>query len=161
MIKSRPILEMQAKVTDEDVVLTGLMSTLTNILSVRPKNKHEMQIKNSLIKYLLHDCLFLREVKRTNTGGKNTPQPPKCKTATTRQKCLSLIRELCVENEAGIVLVVEYLRDDVFANNVSWFWRTPRKADWQITAENKHERSSTGYVGLKNIGCICYMNSIL
>jgi len=36
MIKSRPILEMQAKTTDEDVVLGGLMSTLTNILAVRP-----------------------------------------------------------------------------------------------------------------------------
>lgn len=25
----------------------------------------------------------------------------------------------------------------------------------------KNEKSSTGFVGLKNIGCICYMNSIM
>lgn len=74
---------------------------------------------------------------------------------------MSLIRELCVDNDVGINLFVEYLRDNVFGDNVSWFWRTPRKADWQITADNKQEKSSTGYVGLKNIGCICYMNSIL
>ena len=72
-----------------------------------------------------------------------------------------MIRELCVNNETGNQMFIEYLRDDVFGNNVSWFWRTPRKSDWQITAENKFEKSSTGYVGLKNIGCICYMNSIV
>lgn len=26
---------------------------------------------------------------------------------------------------------------------------------------DKQEKSATGYVGLKNIGCICYMNSIM
>jgi hypothetical protein len=88
-----------------------------------------MTIKSSLIRYLLHDCLFLKETKRSLTS-KNAPVPPKCKTQTSRQKCLSLIRELCVDNEAGIILFVEYLRDEVFGNNVSWFWRTPRKSDW-------------------------------
>ena len=58
-------------------------------------------------------------------------------------------------------MFVEYLRDDIFANDVNWTWRTPTRSDWTITSENKHEKSSTGYVGLKNIGCICYMNSIL
>lgn len=36
MIKSRPILEFLARSQDEDVVLGGLMSVLTNILAVRP-----------------------------------------------------------------------------------------------------------------------------
>jgi len=46
------------------------------------------------------------------------------------------------------------------SNSVSCYWRTPKRADWQVTADNKVARSITGYVGLKNIGCICYMNSI-
>lgn len=33
-------------------------------------------------------------------------------------------------------------------------------ADWNITA-SADEKSSTGYVGLKNLGCTCYMNSLL
>lgn len=119
-----------------------------------------MPSRNSLIKYLLHDCLFLKDTKRA-LQSKSNAVPPKCKTTASRQKCLSLIKELCVENEAGIALFVCYLRDEVFCNNVSQFWRTPRKADWAINAENKYERASTGYVGLKNIGCICYMNSII
>ena len=31
-------------------------------------------------------------------------------------------------------------------------------SDWQITHFDD-EKSSTGYVGLKNLGCICYMLS--
>ena len=89
-----------------------------------------MQIRNSLIKYLLHDCLFLKEKKGVIQSKDNVAVPPKCKTPTSRQKCLSLIRELCVDNDVGINLFVEYLRDIVFGDNVNWFWRTPRKADW-------------------------------
>jgi hypothetical protein len=36
MIKARPILEVSAKTSDEDIVVAGLMSILTNILAVRP-----------------------------------------------------------------------------------------------------------------------------
>jgi ubiquitin carboxyl-terminal hydrolase 9/24 len=37
-------------------------------------------------------------------------------------------------------------------------WRSKRLEDWGITINDK-SKSSTGYVGLKNLGCICYMNS--
>ena len=49
----------------------------------------------------------------------------------------------------------------IYSSNVSWHWRTPRGIDWAITTVNKQEKSSTGFVGLKNIACICYMNSIM
>lgn len=39
-------------------------------------------------------------------------------------------------------------------------WRTRRYHDWNIQPKI-NEKSSTGYVGLKNLGCICYMNSLL
>ena len=151
---------MQARPQDEDVVLGGLMSTLSHILAARPHVKPQLATRNTLIKYLLHECLFLKDTNRA-LQSKTAPVPPKCKTVTSREKCLSLIKELCVDNENGISMFVSYLRDEVSNNNVSCFWRTPRKSDWGITAENKHERAITGYVGLKNIGCICYMNSII
>ena len=53
------------------------------------------------------------------------------------------------------------MRDTIYSSDVSWFWRTPRNTDWSITTNDKQEKSSTGYVGLKNIGCICYINSIM
>jgi ubiquitin carboxyl-terminal hydrolase 9/24 len=39
-------------------------------------------------------------------------------------------------------------------------WRTKRLNDWLITPK-MNEKSSTGYVGIKNLGCICYMNGFL
>lgn len=39
-------------------------------------------------------------------------------------------------------------------------WRTKRLDDWTISLMDKM-KSSTGYVGLKNLGCICYMNSFM
>jgi ubiquitin carboxyl-terminal hydrolase 9/24 len=92
---------------------------------------------------------------------KDTAIPPKCKNYETRNQCLSLVQELTVDNQEGTYIVIDYLRSNLLSNNVSWFWRTPRRTDWSVTAENKIGRSGTGYVGLKNIGCICYMNSIM
>lgn len=39
-------------------------------------------------------------------------------------------------------------------------WRSRKFDDWGITLNDKL-KSSTGYVGLKNLGCICYMNSFM
>ena len=39
-------------------------------------------------------------------------------------------------------------------------WRSSRKADWNNCATSK-DKSKTGFVGLKNLGCTCYMNSVL
>lgn len=38
-------------------------------------------------------------------------------------------------------------------------WRTNKEHDWNISLMES-EKSSTGYVGIKNLGCICYMNSL-
>jgi uncharacterized UBP type Zn finger protein len=51
--------------------------------------------------------------------------------------------------------VLSYLRE--FNQNPSW--RTHKEFDWNISMMES-EKSSTGYVGLKNLGCICYMNSL-
>lgn len=38
-------------------------------------------------------------------------------------------------------------------------WRTNKESDWNIKLY-EDEKSSTGRVGIKNLGCICYMNSL-
>jgi uncharacterized UBP type Zn finger protein len=37
-------------------------------------------------------------------------------------------------------------------------WRTNKSSDWAITHYDD-EKSNTGYCGIKNLGCICYMIS--
>ena len=38
-------------------------------------------------------------------------------------------------------------------------WRTNRENDWDVKPYEE-EKSTTGHVGIKNLGCICYMNSL-
>jgi ubiquitin carboxyl-terminal hydrolase 9/24 len=63
---------------------------------------------------------------------------------------------LCLDDDQDKLFIASYLRDTV-CNETSW--RTPRKADWSVHVQQQ-ERSLSGFVGLKNLGCICYMNSI-
>jgi ubiquitin carboxyl-terminal hydrolase 9/24 len=71
-----------------------------------------------------------------------------------------LLKELLIENPEGHLILVDFLSKTIYGKDTCLFWRTQRKADWNITSL-KNEKSSTGFVGLKNIGCICYMNSIM
>lgn len=115
------------------MVLTGLFILLQNILQKRPEARRSFEGKTDLITYLLHDCLFKKETKRSLVD-KNTAMPPKCKAPGTRESCLALVKELTIENADGVRLLTDYMRDTIYSNNVSWFWRTPRKQDWQLTS---------------------------
>ena len=68
-------------------------------------------------------------------------------------RLLSVLSRDCLDN---LGLVLDYIRD--FGRRASW--RTNKGSDWAITHLDD-EKSSTGYVGLKNLGCICYMISLI
>jgi ubiquitin C-terminal hydrolase len=40
------------------------------------------------------------------------------------------------------------------------YWKSKKLLDWRISL-SLDEKSQTGYVGLKNLGCTCYMNSLI
>ncbi|CAD8174555.1 unnamed protein product [Paramecium pentaurelia] len=40
------------------------------------------------------------------------------------------------------------------------FWRTSSNTNWNIV-QTQQSKSQTGFVGLRNLGCICYMNSLM
>jgi ubiquitin C-terminal hydrolase len=64
--------------------------------------------------------------------------------------------ETLVGNRDSMLPIFEFL--DAFHKDPTW--RTSRSLDWTISPASM-EKSSTGYVGLKNLGCICYMNSLM
>lgn len=72
-----------------------------------------------------------------------------------------LLKELLIDNREGSILFIKFLNTTIYSNDTCLFWRTHRKPDWNVATLTKNERSITGFVGLKNIGCICYMNSIM
>jgi len=66
-----------------------------------------------------------------------------------------LISVLTRDVPESLDYVFGYIRK--FNTNPSW--RTHKESDWKLSF-TVDEKSSTGYVGLKNLGCICYMNSL-
>lgn len=58
----------------------------------------------------------------------------------------------CLQN---LRVVLDYIKE--FSGRASW--RTNKASDWAITHLDD-EKSSAGYVGVKNLGCICYMISL-
>lgn len=52
--------------------------------------------------------------------------------------------------------IIKFLRD-LLQNS---HWRSNSLTDWNISSQYM-EKSITGFVGLKNLGCTCYMNSLL
>jgi len=84
--------------------------------------------RNKLLKYLIHDCLFHKET-RSAMISKNKALPPKSKNVNTRERCLELLNELCINNIEGIYILIRYLKNYISET----FWRTPRKGDWSIS----------------------------
>ena len=73
---------------------------------------------------------------------------------------MTLVKELLIDNLEGYIILVEFLSKTINSKDTCLFWRTQRKVDWNMNSM-KNEKSSTGFTGLKNIGNICYMNSIM
>lgn len=150
MIYDRPIMEKTAKETDQDQILKGNLLLLTKLLEKYPAKKLEVGTK--LINYLLHDCLF--EIPH-GTKGETRQRAPKCKVEETRKLALLLISCLardCLENLKIMLDYLASLQGDAT-------WRTKKESDWDLKLY-ADEKSSTGRVGIKNLGCICYMNSL-
>lgn len=97
MIKQRPILESGPSLDEQDEVLYGILSLLKATLRKRTDIRASMQDKEVLLHFLLHDCLFHKETNRSLVS-KDTIMPPKCKSKNTRYACLSLVRELTIDN---------------------------------------------------------------
>lgn len=78
------------------------------------------------------------------------------KNSETRKAALNLLLELSSRQEELAFSALKHLLP--FHTEDSW--RKWTNSDWNIICDHK-EKSETGYVGLKNLGATCYMNSLL
>lgn len=137
---------------DTDYLLLGKMKLLKSLLFKFPQFK--LPTGQILTDHLLHNCLF--EVPQGGTTkNQNKNGPPKCKSYLSRRNAVQLLAVLCRDCTPNLAKVLNYLQQ--FNQNPSW--RTNKDHDWNISLMDS-EKSSTGYVGIKNLGCICYMNSL-
>ncbi|KAH3762073.1 ubiquitin hydrolase [Pelomyxa schiedti] len=136
-----------------DTVLCGLFEVVRAIVK---DNKHLKVLagqKNGLVQELFHRCLFDIPSKTDHA----VLAPPKCKTKHSRIVAYDLLEELChtcPRNYSEVIsLVLEHHTSTEITlplSSMSWSY-----------SPHDNSRSECGYVGLKNLGATCYMNSLL
>ena len=126
---------------EQDRIFTGLLDLLDGYVKQTP-NENTQKLTN----FVLYNCLF--DIPTFKESGK-----PKCKNSLTRSSAFNVLKTL-MNNPANMTGVITYL--DSF--HVDPNWRTKRYVDWNISPGSM-EKSETGFVGMKNLGCICYLNS--
>jgi len=156
-IKQHPYIEKRNTFVS-DKVLVGYLSLAERVFKFVPELKNMAYEKN-----FTRDCFFelLFPPEQVFDDLKYDPeyvqetghfQPPKAKARDTRNAAYKLINALVhdhSENLMSIIEVLESLRTQI----------TPVKS-WSYSPASD-VRSSHGYAGIVNLGCICYMISML
>ena len=141
-----------------DARLSSLIYLISMVFKKCPQIKDSYNDKK-LFDFVCNDWLFRRR------KDKNEINYPICKTDETREKWLNLLLEL-MNNKNN-----KYFSK--FAKIITkWMqsakWRTAKDSDWNIkhfdkTSARKRHRvlNSSDFNGLENLGCTCYMNSVI
>ena len=124
----------------EDKGLVGSLKVLKAILMRQPELR-----SREMGEYVLVKCLI-------------DPQEsvqPKCKSTSARLAGFKLLASLCLETSIcdSVLAVLSHYHQDLS-------WRKSSALHWAVSYIT-NEKSTTGFVGLKNLGCTCYMNSML
>ena len=175
----------------QDKVLCGFMNVLKQLLqNMRGKGVTEVKIfigeKTGLLHHLFQACLF--DIPTDDNHGPRAP--PKCKSRGSRKAALLLLIELCTNCASNLDAVLQevakqhrqsplvpllmkgWIEPDAFALSQALLHQhtvadvdlegalTELERSWQFDPI-MNGRAACGYVGLRNLGCICYMNSLL
>ena len=81
---------------------------------------------------------------------------PKCRSSTSRKSAFSLLSAICYNNTIYLEKLINFLIE----YHELGYWRSKRYMSWNIICSSE-EKSISNFVGLQNLGCICYMNSLL
>ncbi|CAD8074991.1 unnamed protein product [Paramecium primaurelia] len=127
-------------VKDQDQILIGLLKLLNVIIDKLPNLSNNNQLFEQILSYLFE-----------NEGETKC----KCKSQQSRTAGFNCLFTL-LKNQQNMNKFLNIV-SPLHSTNT---WRTKNLNDWNIQSKF-HEKSSTGYVGLYNLACICYMNSLL
>ncbi len=88
---------------------------------------------------------------------------PLCQSALSRAQVYSTVMEVASKNDQFRYLGVSHLSRYHFEDGATHLrWRTHNITDWSIGNQLQTEtRGKSSYSGLRNLGCTCYMNSLL
>ena len=155
MFSNAPV--MEATPDDEDLVLRGILQLLTEVLRYRPGLKALAGGADqcNLCNEVFTNGLFAIPNDESSLG---INAPPKCKHPDTRKAAFELLVELTHDSgenhQTVCALTLPHHNDPKFKPKkkkvVRSIW------DFDSAAAGK---AACGYVGLRNLGCICYMNA--
>lgn len=145
-ISTHPTTETRRGI-EEDKVLIGLMTLLNTLVKKGPSFKHIAGQKN-IIHEIFQNALF--DIPTADTHGPLCP--PKCKRRTTRYVAFQLLTELATNNLHNF--------RDLTSRLIKHHEPEERRTQW-LYLPSGHEKAACGYVGLKNLGATCYMNSLM
>ncbi|GAM23819.1 hypothetical protein SAMD00019534_069940 [Acytostelium subglobosum LB1] len=143
---SMPIRELSSH-QKKDHILVGILNVIRNIIRRRPSLKALCK-DNELLQYLFKTCLF----KTPTANDHGSQMPPLCKTRESRLACYRLIKDLA-KNDYNNFFLTERLISEIME-------RVDPTNDWNYSPIDR-EKTIYNYVGLKNQGTTCYMNSLL
>ena len=154
---------------EEDKLLQGVLLLLAAFLTVPRIDKDQQRLVKAQIgcERGLIMCIFNSYLFSVESGKAHLPAAslPRCKTPTSRQRAFAVLAELSNKCPENMRLLLELVHPH---HSIS---AELPKASKKTTATTKSltrygrdmliPKSRTGYCGLLNPGCICYMNSTL
>lgn len=155
-----------SKITD--TILIGLLSLLTTLAETVPAFRMEMACSGpdgkpvsdaeaaggakDFLNCLFVDCLFYEPQSLEDLDETDCAKLPKCKRSATRKAAFKLLSALCEDTPSVVVRLLSVLKPVLEG--------VTRVNKYRYKADND-ARSSTGYLGIFNLTCLCYMICML
>lgn len=140
------IQHLTSKIIDEnntqDKIVTGNLKLITSLI------KTNEFIESSKLTVFIYNCLF--DVSFTDNSLKTKNVPPLFKNINTRIAGLNLLILLSQQSSLNSAFLYEKISQHHHYTNLT------RTREFENI-----KKSSTGFVGLRNFGCTCYMNSLM
>ena len=137
-----------------DSKIEGILKFLKNILKLSPK---------SLVNYLINkidicDLFLIKCILRKCNKNPLDTQKMLCVNDESKEQMFKLIKFI-LRNLPGEKSDLEMkIWEELDNHHKIGFWKTNKKENWKLEPKGIYERK---YIGLENMTCTCYMNSII
>lgn len=133
---------------DEDRILSGFLLLAKSLIELEPSFK-TIKINDGdmgLVNYV-YDFMFYGQKEGMNFNDLNMP---KCKKRNTRKRGFELLLELCNKCEDNFLILLPL----IIKNHENF-----QSIDYDSC--NCDLKPTHGFIGLRNLGCTCYINSLI
>eukprot|EP00743_Colponemidia_sp_Colp-15_P003962 GILK01004274.1.p1 GENE.GILK01004274.1~~GILK01004274.1.p1 ORF type:complete len:2187 (+),score=414.92 GILK01004274.1:440-6562(+) len=153
-VKAHPFIEKRNS-PEQDKLLIGLMKLIRTLVVKEPRFCAVAGAWNQggLVNELWNNCLFATPLAAADVDESLMPGPPKCKTRESRGAAFALLSALVRDSNLN-------MEEIVYKGLLPLQEKIAKVSSWDYSPSSD-VKASSGFVGLRNLGCICYMNSML